>query len=110
MKRIVTGIIYRNAYGTGTWYDAAIVPGTATVDISQSSNDNGPLLTYSLSAALRKLRRIGESSLLQPLCLIVSLDDGSKIRMGSKAIPCRVETTLSDTLRMSCSWSCAPLP
>lgn len=110
MKHIVTGIIYRNAFGDGEWYDAAIVPGTATLDIAQEWNDHGPLLTYSLGATVRPLRRIGESSLDQPLCLIVSLDDGSKVRVGTPALPCRVETTLSETLRISCSWECPALP
>ena len=104
MKHIVTGIIYRNSSGDGVWYDAAIVPGTATLDISQEWNDHGPLLTYSLGATVRPLRRVGENSLDQPLCLIVSLDDGTKVRVGTPELPCRVETTWADTLRMSCSW------
>lgn len=105
MKHIVTGVIYRNAFGDGEWYDAGIVPGTATLDVSQEWDDHGPLLTFTLGASLRPLRRIGGSSLLQPLCLIVSLDDGTKVRVGTPELPCRVETTLSDGLRMSCSWS-----
>lgn len=109
MKHIVTGIIYRNAFGTGTWYDSAMIPGTATIDISQSWNDNGSIIKYNLSAVLSSLRRIGESSLEQPLCLIVSLEDGSKIRIGTPSLPCWVETTQADTLQMSCSWSYAPL-
>ena len=110
MKHIVTGIIYRNSSGDGVWYDAAIVPGTATLDISQEWDDHGPLLTYTLGAVLRPLRRIGGSSLSQPLCLIVSLDNGAKVRIGSSDLPCRVETTQSDSLRMSCSWSRPGLP
>lgn len=104
MKHIVTGIIYRNSSGDGVWYDAGIVPGTATLDISRSWDDHGPLLTYTLSAGLRLLRRSGESSLDQPLCLIVSLDDGSRVRVGTPDLPCRVETAWAETLRMSCSW------
>lgn len=110
MKYIVTSIIYRNSSGDGVWYDAGIVPGTATLDVSREWNDNGPLLSYTLGAVLRPLRRTGESSLAQPLCLVVSLDDGSKVRVGTPDLPCRVETTLSETLRMSCSWESPALP
>lgn len=109
MRHIITGIIYRNAGGSGTWYDAAIVPGTATLDISEGWNDNGPLVNYTLNATVRPLRRTGESSFWQPLCLIISLEDGRKIRMGTPALPCRLETSQTENLQLSCSWSCPQL-
>lgn len=106
MKYIVTGIIYRNAFRDGVWYDMGMVSGTASLEIAEEWNDNGRLVTYSLGATVFPLRRMGGSSLSQPLCLIVSLDDGRKIRIGTSQLPCRVETTSSETLRISCSWEC----
>lgn len=108
MKHLVKKIIYRHALSTGDWYDLAMVPGSGTLSVQTSTDDNGQVSQYSLEAVIPRRQWAGDSSLDVGLTFIVSLEDGLQARIGTRERPARISLTDSDNIRAEVSWNDIP--
>ncbi len=105
MKHLVTKILYRSVFSSGSFYNLGMIPASGSLRIRTEDSDNGRLTTYELEAvAVRTIRRIGDAALEGDLCLIVTYDSGLQARIGTAERPARLKLDIQDTLRISCTW------
>ena len=107
MKHIINSIQYKglDAYD---WFDMEIVPALASMEVSSGDTANGRVLTYSVSATIKRVPRVGEASLDQEMILRVSYDNGRTIDLGTPEMPVRLSVRTSDVLSVSTTWKTRP--
>lgn len=107
MKHIINSIQYKGleAYD---WFDMDIVPAKASMDSSSADSRNGRVLTYTISATIRRRLRIGEASLDQEMILRVNYDNGKTVELGTQEMPVRLSVNNTDVQSISATWKTRP--
>lgn len=88
--------IYPLDDATPEWSQLHIIPGTATITIETSSEDSGRLMTYNLSATLRR----PHPALFRNLRLRIIYDNGRET-FGTKDLPVRFDSQRDNRLVIS---------
>lgn len=105
MKHLVTKILYRSVFSSGSFYNLGMIPASGSLRIRMEDSDQGRLITYELEAtADRSIRRTGDAALEGDLLLIVTYDSGLQARIGTSERPARLKLDLQDVLKVSCTW------
>lgn len=107
MKHIINSIQYKGL-GAYDWFDMEIVPALASMDLSSADTANGRVLTYSISATIKRRPRFGEASLDQEMILRVSYDNGRTVELGTQEMPVRLSVRETDVLSISTTWKTRP--
>lgn len=107
MKHIINSIQYKGL-SAEDWYDMDIVPASASLDISSSDTANGRTESYAVNAKISRTPRPGDASLDQEMILRINYDNGSVVDLGTKEMPVRLSTRLTDVLSISATWKTRP--
>ena len=84
----------------GIWHKLALVPGTATVERSEKTEDAGRLATVKISATLSEASGVMRDNLI----LKVGFCHGNDETYGSEDLPLTFEVSETNTLKLSCSY------
>lgn len=84
----------------GIWHKLALVPGTATIEKSEKTEDAGRLATVKISATLSEASGVMRDNLI----LKVGFCHGSDETYGSEDLPLTFEANETNTLKLSCSY------
>lgn len=107
MKHLINSIQYKGL-DADDWYDLGIVPALASMESSSEDTANGRVLTYSFSATIKRVPRVGEASLDQEMILRISYDNGRTVDLGTLEMPVRLSVRISDVLSVSATWKTRP--
>lgn len=103
MKHIVHSVHYKGPSDVD-WTSMGMVPGHGTLSIETAHADTGIVQTYKLSASLLREERAGKLPAYRDMKLMVVLDSGDRIFLGTDELPVRLAVQESDTITVSCSW------
>lgn len=84
----------------GIWHKLALVPGTATIERSEKTEDAGRLATVKISATLSEASGVMRDNLI----LKVGFCHGNDETYGSEDLPLTFEVSETNTLKLSCSY------
>ena len=84
----------------GIWHKLALVPGTATIERSEKTDDSGRLATVKISATLSEASDVMRDNLI----LKVGFCHGDDESYGTEDLPLTFEVSETNTLKLSCSY------
>lgn len=84
----------------GIWHKLALVPGTATIERAEKTEDAGRLATVKISATLSEASGVMRDNLI----LKVGFCHGDDETYGSEDLPLTFEVSETNTLKLSCSY------
>lgn len=84
----------------GIWRKLALVPGTATIERSEKTEDAGRLATVKINATLSDASDVMRDNLI----LKVGFCHGDDETYGSEDLPLTFEVNETNTLKLSCSY------
>ena len=84
----------------GVWHKLALVPGTATIERSEKTEDAGRLATVKINATLSESAEIMRDNLI----LKVGFCHGDDETYGTEDLPLAFEVNETNTLKLSSSY------